>query len=35
MFTCVTVKDPPAEDSQVCCSSSLCFDVTVTLSATK
>lgn len=34
-LTWVTVKEPPAEDSQVCCSSSLFFEVTVTLSATR
>ena len=31
----LTVKDPPAEDSQAYCSSSLCLVITVTFSATK
>ena len=31
----LTVKDPPAEESQAYCSSSLCLVITVTFSATK
>lgn len=31
----LTVKDPPADDSQMYCSSSLCLVMTVTLSATR